>query len=145
MCIHNLLGENVPMGRVPAVCGAKPVVAKDGSKGMFIDIQPENEAVLRWRNGDFNADDLRFAIEWRENAKGSNLEEMKQALPKPPIKIRSAEEVGEFVDLMLAQPEFQEPLLRWFLGLLPCDSETTDRVCVRWKWDVDRSLKFFAP
>ena len=47
MCIHNLLGERIPMDRVPAISGAKAVVAKDGSKGMFIDIQPENEAVLR--------------------------------------------------------------------------------------------------
>jgi len=145
MCVHNLLGDAVPMTRVPAVAGGRPVMAKDGSKGIVIDIQPENEAVMRWRNGDFNADDLKFAIEWRENAKGSNLEAMKQALPKPPIKIQSAEHVGEVVDLMLSQPEFQEPVMHWFLSLLRCDAETIDKICVRWKWAVERSLIAFAP
>lgn len=46
---------------------------------------------------------------------------------------------------MLAQPEFQKPLLYWFLSLLRCDSETCERVAVRWKWDVERSLVSFAP
>jgi hypothetical protein len=70
---------------------------------------------------------------------------MKQALPNPPIKIQSAQGVVEFVDLMLAQPECQESLLRWFVGLLRCDTETSERVSVRWKWAVDRSLAGFAP
>jgi hypothetical protein len=145
MCVHNLLGDVVPMTRVPAVVSGRPVTAKDVSKGIFIDIQPEKEAVMRWRNGHFNADDLKFAIEWRESAKGSNLDAMKLALPKTPIKIHSAEHVREVVDLLLSQPELQELLLRWFLGLLRCDAETTARVCVRWKWAVDRSLGGFAP
>ncbi|NQU24585.1 MAG: hypothetical protein HQ567_25155 [Candidatus Nealsonbacteria bacterium] len=145
MCIHNLLGDSVPMARKPAVCGARPVTAKDGSKGVFIPIQPENEAVLRWRSGQFNEEDLKFAVQWREAAHGSKLEEMKQALPQQPIKIQSAEQMGDVVDLMLAQPEFQKPLLLWFLALLRCDSETRERVAARWKWTVERSLVSFAP
>jgi hypothetical protein len=112
---------------------------------LVIDIQPEDEAVMRWRSGHFSDEDLKFAIEWRESAKGSNLEAMKQALPKPSARIRSADYVGAAVDLMLAHPEFQGPLLCWFLNLLRCDAETTERVCVRWKWAVDRSLASFAP
>ena len=72
MCIHNLLGEHVPMDRKPAVLGARSVTANDGSNGLIIDIQPENEAVLRWRSGRFNEDDLKFAVQWRESATGSN-------------------------------------------------------------------------
>src|SRR5260370_38117668 len=45
MCIHNLLGEHVPMDRRPAVMGAKTVTASDGTKGLIIDIQPWTEAV----------------------------------------------------------------------------------------------------
>jgi hypothetical protein len=145
MCIHNLLGDRVPMDRVPAVAGARPVTAKDGTKGLFIDLQPENEAVMRWRSGHFNEDDLRFAVEWRQSATGVNLEAMKRALPKPPIRLRSAEQVAGIVDLMLADADLQEPLLRWFLGFLRCDSNTGDRVLVRWRWAVNRSLHSFAP
>lgn len=145
MCIHNLLGEHVPMQRIPAIVGAQSVVAKDGSKGSFIEVQPENEAVLRWRTGQFNEDDLKFAVQWRESAHGANLEEMRKALPKPPIRIQSAEQVREVVDLMLAQPELQQPLLGWFVGLLGCDSATSQRIGIRLKWVVDRTLASFAP
>lgn len=145
MCVHNLLGEHVAMNRKPAIIGARPVTSKDGTKGIIIDLQPENEAVLRWRSGQFNEQDLEFAVRWRESAKGSNLEEMKQALPKPPIKMQNAEQVGAFTDLLLSQAELQEPLLRWFLGLLRCDGGICERVLVRWKWDIKHSLASFAP
>jgi len=145
MCVHNLLGEHVPMDRKPAIIGAKPVTTKDGTKGLIIDIQPENEAVLRWRSGQFSEDDMSFALQWRESANGSNLEAMKQSLPKPPIKMRTAEQVAGFTDLLLAQTELQEPLLRWFLGLMQCDQGICDRVLVRWKWDIAQSLVSFAP
>ena len=59
--------------------------------------------------------------------------------------MRTAEEVAGFTDLLLAQTELQDPLLRWFLGLLRCDQDICDRVLVRWKWDIVRSLASFAP
>ena len=62
------------MDRKPAVIGARSVTAADGSKGIVIDLQPENEAVMRWRIGEFNQADLDFAIEWRRSATGANLE-----------------------------------------------------------------------
>ena len=145
MCVHNLLGDVVPMTRVPAICGARPVVAKDGSNGIFIDVQPENEAVMRWRNGQFNQDDLACAIQWRTNANRSNLEEMKKLLPKLPGNFRTGEQVKQVVDGMLSQPEFQEALLHWFINLLHCDSETRQRIVSRWQKSMTRSLAIFAP
>ncbi len=145
MCVHNLLGDHVPMSRIPAVAGAKPVVAADGSKGVFIDVQSENEAVLRWRRGQFNSDDMKFAVEWRKAAKGANLEEMKQALPKPPVRLETVDEVCNFADLMLAQDEMQAPMLMWFMSLLRCDHSTQEKILVRWKFDVQRTLQYFAP
>lgn len=145
MCVHNLLGEEVPMTRIPAVTGGRKVTASDGSHGFIIDVQPENEAVLRWRGGHFNDDDLKFAIEWRKAAKGSNLEAMKQALPNPPVKLKTREEVRDFADVLLADEEAQVPLLAWFMSLLRCDREKQEKVLVRWKFDVERQLASFAP
>ena len=65
LCVQNLLGEHIPMNRVPVVGGAKIVTAKDGTKGLFTNVQPENEAVLRWQSGQFSEDDLTFAAQWR--------------------------------------------------------------------------------
>jgi len=132
------------MDRRPVVAG-RPVAAKDGSKGIFINVSPEEEAVLRWHAGQFNEDDLRFAIQWREKAKGANLEEMKQQVPKPPFKIRTLEQAARFAELILRQPEFQKPLLRVFLSMLKCDRQTHDRVCSRWQLAIVKSLQAFAP
>jgi hypothetical protein len=145
MCVHNLLGDPIPMNRIPAVAGGRPVTAGDGTRGWVIDLQPENEAVLRWRNGDFNQDDLTFAVDWRKSARNSNLEEMKRALPKSPYRLESPEQVRALVDLMLADDELQEPLLRWFLRILRCDSRTLERVSFRWKVSIQQSLRSFAP
>jgi hypothetical protein len=145
LCIHNLLGERIPMTRTPVDSGARPVTASDGSKGVVIDLQPENEAVVRWRCGNFNEDDLRFAIEWRRSASASNFEEMKKALPKPPIRLRTAEQVAGVVDVMLTDPDTNGVMLLWLLRRLRCGPETVARITVRWKWDILRSLPVFAP
>lgn len=145
LCVHNLLGEHIPMNRVPVIGGAKTVTAKDGSKGLFTDVQPENEAVLRWQSGQFSEADLTFAAQWREAATTIDFQAMMRQLPQPEFKLRSLEEVSTFVTLMLTEPEFREPVLRWFLGLLRCDQQTYDRVCFRWRLDIHRSLHTFAP
>ena len=145
MCVADLLGEHVPMDRVPVIGGAKTVVTEDGSKGVFTGVQPENEAVLRWRSGDFTEDDVEFAVKWRENARGMNLEAIRNELPKPPSKLRTLEHVTQFADIMLTDPESQEPLLRWFLNALRCNQQTFGRVCFRWQLAAIRSLRAFAP
>jgi hypothetical protein len=145
MCVHNLLGDAVPMTRRPAITGGRKVIASDGSHGFVIDVQSENEAVLRWRMGQFNDDDLRFAIEWRKAAKGSNLEEMRKGIPKPPVRLKSPIEVRDFVDMLLFDQDAQLPLLMWFMSLLRCDREMHEKIQVRWKFDVERKLASFAP
>lgn len=145
MCKHNLLGDCVPMERRPAITGSKHVVAADGSKGVVIDKQREYEAVSRWRNGMFSREDMAFATSWRQAATGANLEELKQLLPRPSSDLKSAENVRDFVDGILSRPDAQEPLLVLFLYLMKFDPEITQKILVRWKFDVSRSLVTFAP
>jgi hypothetical protein len=133
------------MDRRPSVGRDKSVVAKDGTPGLCIDVQPEKEAVLRWQSGRFNEDDLKFAVQWREKAKGANLEKTMQLFPKPPFKIRTLEQVGEFVDLTMAEPALQERTLKVLLDILQCDKPTCDRVSFRWRLMIRQSLRAFAP
>ncbi len=145
LCVHNLLGDVIPMARRPVVGRGEAVETKDGQQGMFLDIQPENEAVLRWQSGRFNENDLKFAIEWREKAKGANLDKAMQMFEKPPFKIRTMEQVGKFVDLIITDPEFQEPMLHTILEILQCDEPTCERIRFRWRLAIRRSLRAFAP
>ena len=59
--------------------------------------------------------------------------------------MRTAAQVARFTDLLLARIDLQEFLLRWFLGLLRCDQSISDRVLLRWKWDITQTLVSFAP
>ena len=145
MCVQNLLGDQVPMTRRPAVSGARPVVASDGSKGLVIDVQSETDAVRRWQCENFNSDDMRFAIEWRKAAKGTNLEEMKKVLPSQPVQLKTGEHVRDYVDLLLAQQEAQGPLLVWFINLMMVDAALRQRIFVRWRFDDSKMLATFAP
>ena len=145
LCVHNLLGDHVPTGRRPVVGSARPIEAKDGTKGIFIDVQPEEEAVLRWQSGQFNESDLEFAIHWRKKAKGSNLEALKRGFSKPPTKITSLEEVSSFVDFIMADAEFQEQMLHLLLEIFECDKPTCERIGLRWQVANRRPLKAFAP
>ena len=145
LCIGNLSGHHVPMDRRPVVCGAKTVVTKDGEKGMLIDIMPENEAILRWRSGDFSAEDLKFATAWRAQASGTDFQGMIRQLPKPPVKMQTMEQVQAFVNLMLMDQETRGPVLLWFLGLLRCDQATGSQVFSRWMRGGGPPLPQFAP
>ncbi len=100
---------------------------------------------MRWRSGRFSADDLRFARQWRESASSTDLETMKREVPKPPFRAGSIDELARLVEVLLETPEFQKPMLDCLLNLLKCDTNTTERVCVRWKFAINRSLSSFAP
>jgi len=108
-------------------------------------VQSETEAVMRWQCGNFNSEDMRFAIEWRKAAAGSNLEEMKKALSTPPVQLKSAEEVRDYIDLLLAQQEAQMPMLVWFINLMKIDESRRQRIHSRWGFDSTKMLATFAP
>jgi hypothetical protein len=144
MCVTSLLGHRVPMNRTPVVLGGRPVTADDGSKGVVLDLQPENDAVMRWRIGNFKEDDLTFALEWRQSTTGTNLQAMKEALPPREFTLRTAEQVRDFVDLMFADPESHEMWLLRFLAK-NVDPDTGRQVLERWRATANASLPSFAP
>ena len=146
LCLHNLMGEFVPMkSRTPVVCGAKQAMASDGSVGLFIDVQPENEAILQWRNGKFSESDLNYALEWREALAAINFEEAKKELPKPPVRVTSLEILDAFVKLLLEDDDTKTPMLRYWLRCLRCDEEMRKSIEFRWELNIRRHLPSFAP
>ena len=71
---QDLAGRRVPMtGQVPMV-GGKEVVGKGGQKGIVFAPTPENEALLRWRDGLFNEGERALGRRWRESARALDLE-----------------------------------------------------------------------
>ncbi|MCH8824570.1 MAG: hypothetical protein IH984_13800 [Planctomycetes bacterium] len=145
ICIHNLLGIKINMDRRPLVGGAREVISKDGKKGNFIPVQPENEAVLRWRAGEITQADRDFAVRWRQTIQSFDLEGTKKNLPKPPMRIRSLEDLKMFVDNMLAEQDSQIRLLDLFLVYLQCKPYIRDWIHHRWSVNDYVSINEFAP
>ena len=51
--VDSLLGLDVKMDRRPVIGGGRPVLTKDGEKGIIFEETPEEKALLRWRKGEF--------------------------------------------------------------------------------------------
>lgn len=145
LCVGNLLGNEVEMKRRPLVGGAKTVVSSDGRQGVFVDVQPENQAVLRWQRGEFSDNDLKFARQWRDQLEKAGLEQARQKLPKPDFKLDSLMELNSFVGMLLSRADSRFAMLNWFLDLLGCQEGTREQVRQRWQDESHTSIKEFAP
>ena len=145
ICIQNLLGIDIKMDRRPMVGGAREVITKDGKKGIFIPVQPENEAVLRWRAGIVSQADIDFAMRWRKTIGTYDLEGIKKSLPKPVMKLRTLMDLKNFVEIMLTDADLQVRLLNSLLDYLQCKPYIRDWVHHRWNVNDYTSINKFAP
>lgn len=145
LCIADLLGGKIKMDRRPIVGGGQQVTSADGRKGFVVGVQPENEAVLRWRHGDFSEADLEFASNWRKAIEAANLELEKRKLPKLMVPIKSLPELRGLVDTMLSDPDSQVSLLEHLMELLRLQGYIRDWVRSRWRNNEHTSIKGFAP
>jgi len=72
LCLGSLTGSVIPMdGRVPVAGGR--YVNVEGQGGVVFDEPPEAEAFRRWKAGEFEEVERRFAKQWRENLKSLDL------------------------------------------------------------------------
>ena len=145
LCTCELLGTTIPMNRTPVVSGGQPVTTASGERGLYVGVQPENEALLRWRYGEFNEDDMTSAISWRSTTTNYNLEAIKQGLPRLPLSIKSLEELREYVDGVLSIPEAQLYLLNWYLDCLGAEDYIRKWTLHRWRVNDYAHIRDFAP
>jgi hypothetical protein len=145
LCISDLLGGHIEMGRKAVLAGGTTTESSDGRVGVSFNVSPENEALLRWRNGEFNEDDLELANTWRKNSQSINLEQMKQSLPRTETKITTLDDLERIVDAILEAPDAQEDLLRWFIDFLRCETCVKLSVLHRWRLRRCNSVQDFAP
>ncbi len=79
LCMNNLLGINVPMGRGIPQSGGRLV--KEGEKsGVVYDIAPESKAFNRWSNQEFASVERQYACDWRLRLSSVNLEHVASTL-----------------------------------------------------------------
>lgn len=146
LSIGELLGGHVPMTGAVIAQGARKVAHEDGY-GIFIDITPFNEAIMRWTEGKFTDEDFRMAIKWRnfcENTGTEVLEDLFTEFFVIPAKCNNLDAVKEEAERILYMSSLQEPLLQWFIRRLAIDSTYQSALMARFVND-GRLLGQYAP
>ena len=146
LCTADLLGGNISLDRRAIVGRGKQLRHKDGSRFDFVDIQPENEALIRWSCGEFEQAEQLLATQWRHACKAIDLQAFQKRLRatisqtlKPSLNL-----VAQVVDDVLELPEAQwmaiDCLLR-DIQTIPVVREWSKH---RWQTGKFRMLKDFA-
>ena len=146
ICVNNLLGGKIEMDRRPIVAGARKVVTADGKKGIFLDNQPENEALIRWSCGRFAEAEELLATRWRAASEAIDLEAFKRELRSYGewVPLESLSLVRQVADELMAAPEAQLSLIKGILGELRTLPEVREWTLHRWRNGGFRSVHDFA-
>lgn len=144
---YSLLGGTlVPDGR-PAVTGGRPLVTSTGLKGRFLDEQPEQEALHRWRAGNFSDLEASVAERWRHITRSLDLNAVRESLKRIAIgtRIGSLDALVDAARTAVADPGLQTKALTWLLAEAQIDEETAKLIWKRWEQSWPIALSSFAP
>lgn len=147
LCVADLLGGKIRMRHVPVVAGARKVRAADGSFGVFLDMQPENEALLRWSCGYFDDAEEILAKNWREASRSIDLKSFKSGFRcKTDIyPITSIDFARKVVDMTLTEPTAQLSCIEQLVTDLQTIPEVREWTLRRFRTGDFKSLASFAP
>lgn len=148
MCLGSLSGRDVPMdGRIPARM-AVPVPDPDGEgHGMFIDLAPENHALLRWARGQFTEEEREVATAWRLEATELTIAPLQQRLDERHViypRCLTIPEAFRAAEELLSNQALQGVWIEWFLEALDAPEGTRQAVRLRWR-ARPQPLSRFAP
>lgn len=118
-----------------------------GGYGMFIDVSPVNEAVMRWARGQFNDTEREFAARWRRGLEAVGLDAFESVITENRVvyrRCRSMEEAGRLADDLLWTADLQQPWLEYLVSEFRASS--SEAMVIRGRWEVARTrLPRFAP
>jgi hypothetical protein len=146
LALGNLLGHSVPMtGQVP-LAGGKPVTV-DGETGVFFDVSPENQAIRRWKAGEFSEAEKALAETWRKLTADIDLEGFQRTHKGQVRKFKNLDNLHRFI-CHVSRPkdtEGRRRLLVALLGTLQIPVESCPAVFSRWEQLGQPDIEEFAP
>jgi len=128
-----LTGTRIAMDHRPILLRGRGVRSADGKRGTVVDSSSEEQALLRWQQGDFEAAEELLAEQYRRAISEMDVEALQRQLQSEyskSLKLDSLEATAEFVEDLVesANPEL---LLRWFFGEALGESILPDSVLTR--------------
>jgi hypothetical protein len=135
LCVADLLGGKIKMDRRPIVAGARRVVAGDGTVGAFLDLQPEDEALMRWSCNRFDEAEKLLAMQWRNACEAIDLESFRRQLRNHIkwVPLGSLAIVRRVVDEVMGVPAAQLALIDGCLQELRAIPEVREWTLSRWR------------
>jgi len=140
-----LYGGDLPLdGRIPRDQGQ--VVELDGKKGIFYSQSPEEEALVRWHEGEFLNVERQFAKAWRRQLSNVNHDKEYAFFQRWFLmgKPKTLAEVKTLADAYIdASPS--EGSLKFGLVFLGIPEQAQDEIIDRWKAAGSPPVREFAP
>lgn len=106
------------MDHRPILLNGRGVRSADGNRGTVVESSSEEQALLRWQQGEFEAAEVLLAEQYRRAISEMNVQELQRQLQSEyssRLNLGSLEATAEFVEDLVAGGS-PEVLLRWFLG-----------------------------
>ena len=146
MCIADLRGQHIEMGRRPAIPRGRSVGDGDLS-GIVFSQPPEVDALQRWQRGEFLEVERDVARDWRDGLTRLDLDAGCRAFTNL-IRGRRARTLGEakaLADEIVSDVALGELSLLAALFVFNLDAEARIEIWERWRAAGSRSLTGFAP
>ena len=146
---HDLLGNNVDISERPILGNGKLKISSSGKKGTHFEPSIAEQALLRWRMGEFLESDKILSAHWRNTTTNKEyVENLKRQLKSRRIegkKIKNLDELNNEVEETLNSPELQFNLLVVCCqnyGLTPAEA---NHVLTLWHKAGRHPIKEYAP
>jgi hypothetical protein len=147
LCTDNLMGRQLSMdGRVPRVGGK--AVKVHGQSGIVYDESPEEQAFLRWQNGEFLEVERRFAKRWRNHLNSMDFLTVASAMRAMGIdsqKCKTLEDARRLADAFVVNTERPLDKLKLMAIAFGFPSRLEPVMAERWKQCDFAPLLQFAP
>jgi hypothetical protein len=143
-----LYGGGVEMGGRAIISGGVQLEADNGRRGVFFDSRPEDEALLRWSEGQFQELEHLLALRWRESTRNVDLEafvrSFRKVRPKGP-KIEDLESLAKAAAAAREGTAGQYKLLCDVISTLEIDQSIARKAIARWKSVGKPKIKQYCP
>jgi hypothetical protein len=147
LCLHNLLGNPVPMkGCIPAP-GGRPA-GTGGKQGIVFDVSPEVQAFSRWQRGEFAEIERESAHDWRVSLAATDLTTVAAGVRAMGIDSRtckSLEQAKEMADSLVCGTTLLADRMKLAFITLGVPRQFEQPILARWEQAGYPPLSVYAP
>jgi hypothetical protein len=145
----NLRGDKLSLDNRPVVGDIIIKQSASGQMGFYHTQSAEEKALGQWREGKFSKTEELTAQLWRDvTTEKDILVNLQQQLKKEDagtVKLKTLEQVGNYVDEVLTNPDNQKGLLQFCIDEFGINAESANETFARWEQYPDKRFSSFAP